>query len=71
LFCDADAAWLLLRKQLHKLSKRSLRHRGGVPVRVLVDLRANNSKPMNEQMLTTLRDAGIPMRDKYTGGLAR
>src|SRR5688572_65207 len=44
------------------------RHQAGVPVRVLVDLRANASKRLNEQMLTDLANAGIPMRDKYTGG---
>jgi phosphatidylserine/phosphatidylglycerophosphate/cardiolipin synthase-like enzyme len=44
------------------------RHRAGVPVRILVDLRANDSKPFNATVLAMLRDAGIPMRDKYTGG---
>lgn len=43
------------------------RHKAGVPVRVLVDQRANPSKRLNEEMLKTLHDAGIPMRDKYTG----
>lgn len=44
------------------------RHNAGVPVRVLVDSRANASKRLNEDMLNALRDAGIPMREKYTGG---
>jgi hypothetical protein len=41
-------------------------HQGGVPVRVLVDQRGNKYR-LNETMLTRLRDAGIPMRDKFGG----
>src|SRR5215216_1931883 len=43
----------------------------GVPVRVLMDQRANVSKPMNETILSTLRNARradgtrIPMREKF------
>jgi hypothetical protein len=43
----------------------------GVPVRVLMDQRANSSKPMNETILSTLRNATrsdgtkIPMREKF------
>ena len=44
------------------------RHQAGVPVRVLVDLRANNSKRLNETILAQLRDGGIPMRHKFGGG---
>ena len=43
------------------------RHSAGVPVRVLVDQRANASKRLNETILQMLRDGGIPMREKYTG----
>ena len=39
--------------------------KNGVPVRVLMDQRANSSKPLNATVLQTLRDAGIPMREKY------
>jgi hypothetical protein len=46
-----------------------LRHQAGVPVRVLVDQRANRSHPANETILSMLRDAGIPMRDKYAGDI--
>jgi hypothetical protein len=42
------------------------RHNAGVPVRILVDQRAN-SKRLNETMLLQLRAGGIPMRDKYAG----
>lgn len=45
------------------------RHEAGVPVRVLVDQRANNTKRLNEDMLKLLRDGGIPMRDKYAGDI--
>jgi Carbohydrate binding module (family 6)/PLD-like domain len=37
----------------------------GVPVRVLMDQRANSSKPLNATILSTLKNAGIPMREKY------
>jgi phosphatidylserine/phosphatidylglycerophosphate/cardiolipin synthase-like enzyme len=43
------------------------RYKAGVPVRILVDQRANASKRLNEQMLKDLRDGGIPMRDKFAG----
>ena len=45
------------------------RHQAGVPVRVLVDQRANASKRLNETMLKTLRDAGVPMREKFSGDI--
>jgi hypothetical protein len=45
------------------------RHNAGVPVRILVDQRANASKRLNEDMLRALRDAGIPMRDKFVGDI--
>src|SRR5574338_622014 len=41
----------------------------GVPVRVIVDQRANSSYPLNAQILQQLRDAGIPMRQKNGGGI--
>jgi hypothetical protein len=41
----------------------------GVPVRVLVDQRANNSKRLNETILNAMRDGGLPMRDKYVGDI--
>src|SRR4026207_2296233 len=45
------------------------RFRAGVPVRVLVDPRANPSYAGNEAVLNMLRDAGIPMRYKLTDGI--
>ena len=40
------------------------RHRAGVPVRVLVDPRASQTKARNAQTLDALKAAGIPMRMK-------
>ena len=44
------------------------RHDAGVPVRVIVDTRANKSKRLNAEMLQLLADAGIPMRHKFDDG---
>lgn len=43
--------------------------RAGVPVRVIVDSRANATYPKNGPILDMLRQAGIPMRERYTGGI--
>ena len=43
--------------------------RAGVPVRVLVDQRANGPNPNNATILSMLRQAGIPMRERFTGGI--
>src|SRR4026208_1029005 len=43
--------------------------KSGVPVRVLVDPRANPTYAGNEQVLQMLKDAGIPMRYKLTDGI--
>ena len=45
------------------------RWQAGVPVRVLVDPRANPSYAGNEQILDQLKAAGIPMRYKNGGGI--
>ena len=37
----------------------------GVPVRVLVDVRANASYPLNEDRIAELKAAGIPIRNKF------
>jgi hypothetical protein len=41
----------------------------GVPVRVLVDPRANAGHPVNAQLLDQLRAAGIPMRQRTASGI--
>jgi phosphatidylserine/phosphatidylglycerophosphate/cardiolipin synthase-like enzyme len=43
------------------------RWRAGVPVRVLMDTRANVSTPLNATRLAELEAAGIPMRERYSG----
>ena len=45
------------------------RHKAGVPVRVLVDPRANVSTPRNADRLAELAAAGIPMRKKVSSGI--
>jgi len=41
----------------------------GLPVRVLMDDRADESKPTNTPTVQQLKDAGIPMRKKNGGGI--
>ena len=45
------------------------RHQAGVPVRILVDPRANPTYAGNEQILNQFKAAGIPMRFKNGGGI--
>src|SRR6185369_10735144 len=45
------------------------RFQAGVPVRVLVDPRANPTYAGNQQVLDQLKAAGIPMRYKNAGGI--
>ncbi len=41
----------------------------GVPVRVIMDTRANATNPYNAQRLAELKSAGIPMRTKTSSGI--
>lgn len=45
------------------------RHQAGVPVRILVDPRANPTYAGNEQILAQFKAAGIPMRYKNGAGI--
>ena len=45
------------------------RWKAGVPVRVLMDTEANADYPANKTSLQMLKDAGIPMREKVSGGI--
>jgi len=45
------------------------RFRAGVPVRVILDLRADANYPANASIRQTLIDAGIPIRHKTTTGI--
>jgi len=42
------------------------RHQAGVPIRVLMDPRANPTYPLNAERLNELQSAGIPMRKRLT-----
>jgi phosphatidylserine/phosphatidylglycerophosphate/cardiolipin synthase-like enzyme len=63
-----DVAFWFMRdgRYTHELIQR---FRAGVPIRVLVDPRANASVPDNAQRLRELKDAGIPMRFRRAGGI--
>jgi len=45
------------------------RFKAGVPVRVLVDPRANATYPLNGPRLQALLDAGIPLRKRTASGI--
>jgi phosphatidylserine/phosphatidylglycerophosphate/cardiolipin synthase-like enzyme len=45
------------------------RWRAGIPVRVLMDTEANAAHPGNATILAALKSAGIPMRQKSSGGI--
>ena len=46
-----------------------LRRNAGVPIRILVDQRANATKRLNAQTLSTLANGGIPMREKFAADI--
>ncbi len=50
-------------------NKLVARWQAGVPIRILVDPRANPTYAGNEQILNQLKAAGIPMRYKTGGGI--
>src|SRR5687767_5850762 len=43
--------------------------RNKVPVRIIVDSRANETYTKNGPILQSLRDAGIPMRERFQSGI--
>ena len=43
------------------------RFNAGLPIRIIVDQRANATKRLNAQTLATLSASGIPMREKFAG----
>ncbi len=45
------------------------RHQEGVKIRVIVDTEANSPNPLNADRLAELKNAGIPMREKTSGGI--
>ena len=56
-------------KTLHYATKLINKFKAGVPVRVLVDPRANPTYPGNDAVLDQLKLAGIPMRYKVGDGI--
>lgn len=63
-----DVAFWFMEDQRY-VSRIIARWKAGVPVRVIVDPRANATYPLNTTSLDALRSAGIPMRYKRTGGI--
>ena len=45
------------------------RFKAGVPVRVIIDTRANSAYPLNADRIAELKDAGIPMRRRIASGI--
>ncbi len=45
------------------------RHNAGVPIRIIVDQQANNTKPGNAEIIEALAAAGIPMRHRVVGDI--
>ena len=43
--------------------------RSNIPVRIIVDSRANSTYHKNAPILQTLKDAGIPMRERFQSGI--
>jgi HKD family nuclease len=61
------AFWFM--EDLRYVSRIIDRWKAGVPVRLIVDPRANSTYPMNAISLDKLRSAGIPMVKKRSGGI--
>ncbi|MDQ3346833.1 MAG: phospholipase D-like domain-containing protein [Acidobacteriota bacterium] len=63
-----DAAWWFMEDSRYATAIIN-RWKAGVPVRILIDTRANASYPLNKDNLALIKDAGIPMREKTSGGI--
>jgi phosphatidylserine/phosphatidylglycerophosphate/cardiolipin synthase-like enzyme/regulation of enolase protein 1 (concanavalin A-like superfamily) len=63
-----DAAWWFMTdsRYTHELINK---WQQGVPVRVIIDTRANSTYPLNADRLKEIQDAGIPMRQKVSNGI--
>jgi phosphatidylserine/phosphatidylglycerophosphate/cardiolipin synthase-like enzyme len=53
----------------HYVNHLIARWQAGVPVRILMDPRANEGHPLNATNLTALKNAGIPMRYRTASGI--
>jgi phospholipase D-like protein len=67
-FVGIDVAFWFMEDQWYA-NELITKWRSGVPVRILVDSRANPSYPKNGPILDMLQQAGIPMRERFTGGI--
>jgi phosphatidylserine/phosphatidylglycerophosphate/cardiolipin synthase-like enzyme/regulation of enolase protein 1 (concanavalin A-like superfamily) len=63
-----DAAWWFMTDARYT-TELIKKWQQGVPIRVIVDPRANASQPFNADRLKELKDAGIPMRQKVSTGI--
>jgi phosphatidylserine/phosphatidylglycerophosphate/cardiolipin synthase-like enzyme len=63
-----DVAFWFMEDQRYTTALIS-RFRAGVPVRVVVDPRANSTYPLNASRLRELASAGIPMRKRVASGI--
>jgi len=63
-----DAAWWFMEDSRYATALINAWNRG-VPVRVIIDTEANATYPSNKTMLASIKAAGIPMREKTTGGI--
>lgn len=63
-----DVAWWFMEDSRYA-TEIIKRWQAGVPVRILIDPRANNTYPLNTEMLQRVQDAGIPMRKKLRDGI--
>jgi hypothetical protein len=63
-----DAAWWFMEDSRFSAALIRAWNRG-VPVRVIIDTEANATYPANKNRLAEVKAAGIPMREKTTGGI--
>jgi phosphatidylserine/phosphatidylglycerophosphate/cardiolipin synthase-like enzyme len=67
-FVGIDVAFWFMEDQWYA-NELIAKWRAGVPVRVIVDSRANSTYLQNGPILDMIKAAGIPMRERFTGGI--
>jgi phosphatidylserine/phosphatidylglycerophosphate/cardiolipin synthase-like enzyme/regulation of enolase protein 1 (concanavalin A-like superfamily) len=63
-----DAAWWFMTDARYT-TELIKKWQEGVPIRVIIDPRANSTYPLNADRLKEIQDAGIPMRQKVSSGI--
>jgi phosphatidylserine/phosphatidylglycerophosphate/cardiolipin synthase-like enzyme/regulation of enolase protein 1 (concanavalin A-like superfamily) len=63
-----DAAWWFMTDARYT-TELIRKWQQGVPIRVIIDPRANSTYPLNADRLKEIQDAGIPMRQKVSSGI--